>query len=159
MIILQNLLSKFRHIILYSLLMAALVFALKWLQWRFIIVDNSLDIYVGLIALFFTVLGVWVAKQLMKTKVETLVIEKEVYIVPPDKLEVNETELRRLDLSSREYEVLQLLTKGYSNAEIAAHLFLSISTVKTHVSSLFVKMNVRSRTQAIEKAKRLNIIV
>ena len=159
MIILQNLLSKFRHIILYSLLMAVLVFALKWLQWRFIIVDHSLDIYVGLIALFFTVLGVWVAKQLMKTKVETLVIEKEVYIVPPDKLEVNETELRRLDLSSREYEVLQLLTKGYSNAEIAAHLFLSISTVKTHVSSLFVKMNVRSRTQAIEKAKRLNIIV
>lgn len=144
------------HILLYGAAMAVLVFALKWLQWRYLIADNSLDIYIGLIALFFTLLGVWVANQLTKPKVETIVIEKEVYITPPD-APVNDAELRKLNLTSREYEVLTLLTQGRSNAEIAENLFLSLSTIKTHVSNLFVKMDVRSRTQAIEKAKRLKI--
>lgn len=147
-------LKDFRHIILYGLILAVLVFALKWLQWKFLIVDNAIDIYIGLIAVFFTVLGVWVATQLVKPKVQTVIIEKEV----PEKFGVNETELKKLNLSSREYEVLQLLAKGYSNADIAENLFLSLSTVKTHVSNLFVKMDVKSRTQATEKAKRLKII-
>ncbi|HEY0771028.1 MAG TPA: LuxR C-terminal-related transcriptional regulator, partial [Sphingobacteriaceae bacterium] len=71
---------------------------------------------------------------------------------------LNETELKKLNLSSREYEVLQLLAKGNSNADLASKMHLSLSTVKTHVSNLFVKMDVKSRTQAIEKAKRLKII-
>src|SRR5690606_21771895 len=129
-------------------------FALKWLQWKFLIVDNAIDIYIGLIAVFFTALGVWVAMQLVKPKTQTIVIEKEV----PEKLSVDETELKKLNLSSREYEVLQLLAKGYSNADIANNLFLSVSTIKTHVSNLLIKMDVKSRTQTIEKAKRLKII-
>lgn len=148
-------LKGFKHIILYGLILAILVFALKWLQWKFLIVDNAIDIYIGLIAVFFTALGVWVATQLVKPKTQTLVIEKEI----PEKFSVNETELKKLNLSSREYEVLQLLAKGYSNADIANNLFLSVSTVKTHVSNLFLKMDVKSRTQTIEKAKRLKIIV
>ena len=147
-------LKGFRHIILYGLILAILVFILKWLQWKFLIVDNAIDIYVGLIAIFFTALGIWVAMQLVKPKTKTIVIEKEI----PETFSVNETELNKLDLSSREYEVLQLLAKGYSNADIANNLFLSVSTVKTHVSNLFLKMDVKSRTQTIEKAKRLKII-
>lgn len=73
-------------------------------------------------------------------------IEKEVLAAPADESAVNETELKKPNLSSREYEVLQLLAKGYSNAEIAGPMFLSLSTVKTHVSNLFVKMDVKSRT-------------
>ncbi|NIJ54413.1 response regulator transcription factor [Dyadobacter arcticus] len=137
--------------------MAILVFVLKWLQWKFLIVDNSLEIYIGLIAIFFTVLGVWAAMQLIKPKIQTVVVEKEIFIEPPTEFEINEDELRKLNLSNREHEVLQLLTKGYSNTEISETLFLSLSTVKTHVSSLFVKMDVKSRAQAIEKAKRLKI--
>src|SRR5690606_5372377 len=148
-------LKGFRHIILYGLILAILVFALKWLQWKFLIVDNATDIYIGLIAVFFTALGVWVAMQLVKPKTQTIIVEKEV----PEKFYVNETELKKLDLSNREYEVLQHLAKGYSNADIANNLFLSVSTVKTHVSNLFLKMDVKSRTQTIEKAKRLKIIV
>ncbi len=147
-----------RHIILYGLLLAILVFTLKWLQWKFLIVDNSLDIYIGLIAVFFTILGVWLATHLVKTKVKTVVVEKEVYVETSDENRINESELKKLNLSSREYEVLQLLAKGYSNADIAETLFVSISTVKSHVSNLFVKMDVKSRTQTLEKAKRLNII-
>lgn len=153
----MTLFKDFRHIILYGLVLAILVFALKWLQWKFLIVDNAIDIYIGLIAVFFTALGGWVAAQLIKPKVQTVVVEKEVPVIR-EEFTVNETELKKLGLSAREYEVLQLLAKGYSNAGIAENLFLSLSTVKTHVSNLFLKMDVKSRTQAIEKAKRLRII-
>ncbi|ELR71959.1 regulatory protein, LuxR:Response regulator receiver [Fulvivirga imtechensis AK7] len=149
---------KARRIILYGSVLAVLVFVLKWLQWKFLIVDNSLDIYIGLIAIFFTILGVWVATQLTKPKVEKVVVEKEVFIPQPENFVINQIELEKLDLTNREHEVLQLVARGYSNADIAESLFLSISTVKTHVSNLYVKMNVKSRAQAIEKAKRLRIV-
>jgi DNA-binding CsgD family transcriptional regulator len=158
MTFLKQIFHKSRPIVLYGALMALLVFALKWLQWKYLITDHSLDIYIGLIAVFFTILGVWVATQLTQPKTRTVIVEKEVYLPPSDDFTINETELEKLNLTNREYEVLQWLTKGYSNAEIAAHLFLSLSTVKTHVSNLFVKMDVKNRTQALEKARRLKII-
>ena len=148
---------KIRHIVLYGVMMAVLVFVLKWLQWKFLIADHAIEIYAGLLAVLFTALGVWIANQLGKKKEKTVVVEKEVYVVQT-LTAINEAELDKLQLSNREYEVLQLLTKGNSNAEIADQLCLSISTIKTHVSNLFVKMDVKSRTQAIEKAKRLAIV-
>ncbi|KIC95408.1 helix-turn-helix transcriptional regulator [Flavihumibacter solisilvae] len=149
---------KIRHITLYGLMMAILVFLLKWLQWKFLVADHALEIYAGLLAVLFTALGVWIANQLGKMKGKTVVVEKEVYVPQPLPAIINEAELNKLQLSSREYEVLQLLSKGNSNAEIADQLCLSLSTIKTHVSNLFVKMDVKSRTQAIEKAKRLAIV-
>lgn len=146
-----------KSVFLYAGIMAILVFALKWMQWKYLIVDHSIDIYVGLIAVFFTLLGIWVASQLTKPKIETVVVEKEVYVIPPESFVLNEEELRKLNLTTREYEVLQQLSKGLSNAEIGEQLFLSLSTVKTHVSNLFFKMEVKNRTQAIEKAKRLKL--
>lgn len=146
-----------RHIILYGLLLAILVFLLKWLQWKFLIADNASDVYIGLIAVFFTILGVWIATQLIKPKAQTLVVEKKIYVASSHDFIMNEAEFKKLNLSNREYEVLQLLAKGYSNAEIADKLCLSLSTIKTHVSNLLFKMDVKSRTQAIEKAKRLKI--
>jgi len=152
----MTLIKDIKHIFLYGLILACLVFILKWLQWKFLIIDNSIDIYIGLIAVFFTILGVWVATQLIKPK--TVVVEKEVIVHQADEFVLNEIELNKLNLSTREYEVLQLLGKGCSNSDIANQMFLSISTVKTHVSNLFLKMDVKSRTQAIEKAKRLKVI-
>ena len=143
---------------LYGLILAVLVFALKWLQWKFVLVDNAIDIYIGVIALFFTILGIWVASHIMKPKVETLFVEKEIIVQPPEVFTLNTTALQKLNLNSREYEVLQLLAKGQSNADIATNLFLSVSTIKTHVSNLYFKMDVKSRTQAITKAKQLKII-
>lgn len=154
----NNIFFKHRRIVLYGIILAILVFVLKWLQWKFLIVDNSTDIYIGLIAVFFTILGVWVATNLVKPKVKIVFVEKEVFVTKPDEFILNENELKKLNLSGREYEVLQLLTRGCSNADIAKILFLSLSTVKTHVYNLFVKMDVKSRTQVIEKAKRLRII-
>ncbi|MEX0965713.1 MAG: response regulator transcription factor [Bacteroidia bacterium] len=149
---------KIRHVILYGIFLAILVFILKWLQWKFLIVDNSLDIYIGLIAVFFTTLGVWVATQLTKPKVEKVIVEKEVLVPQPEKFTINEEEMSKLKLTNREYEILQLVAKGHSNSGIADILFLSLSTVKTHISNLYVKMDVKRRAQAIEKAKRLRIV-
>jgi len=148
---------KFGVLILYGAVMAALIFILKWLQWKFLIEDHSLEIYIGLIAILFSGLGVWAATQLTKPKVQTVIIEKEVYTEPDGNRTLNDIELKKLKLSSREYEVLQLITKGHTNAEIAEKLFLSLSTIKTHVSNLFTKMEVKNRTQAVEKANRLKI--
>lgn len=147
-----------RHIFLYGLALALLIFVLKWLQWKFVIVDNAIDIYVGLIAVLFTALGVWISAQVVKPKVQTIVVEKEIMVPQPEQFAINETELEKLDLSNREYEVLQLLVQGLSNQQIADGLFLSVSTVKTHVSNLYVKLGVKNRTQAMGKAKTLKII-
>ena len=154
---LKDIFIKTRHITLYGLIMAIFVFALKWFQWKFLVLDNATEIYSGLIAVSFTLLGIWVATQLTKPKIQKVIIEKESYVTLPAEVEINKAELQRLNLSNREHEVLHLLSKGQSNTEIAENLFLSLSTVKTHVSNLFVKMNVKSRAQAIEKAKRLKI--
>ena len=147
-----------QHILLYGGVLAVLVFLLKWLQWNFLIMDHSIEIYIGVVALFFTILGIWIATQLVKPKIEKVVVEKEIFVVPIGDQAINEIELAKLNLSNREYEVLQLLSKGLSNAEIAENLFLSLSTIKTHVSNLYIKMDVKSRVQAVDKAKKLQII-
>jgi DNA-binding CsgD family transcriptional regulator len=157
MALLKTIFHRYRHILTYSAAMAMLVFVLKWLQWKYLIADNSLDVYVGLIAVFFTVLGVWIANQMGTPRVKTVIVEKEVYVPQTEGFAINEAELKRLNLTAREYEVLQLLSRGLSNSEIAEKLFLSLSTVKTHVSNLLMKMEVKSRVQALEKAKRLKL--
>lgn len=155
MITLKSIFQRSRTFILYGGAMAGMVFLLKWLQWKYFIADYSMEIYVGIIANIFTGFGIWLATQLARPKVETIVVEKKIMV--PGPMGVNEEELSRLNLTNREYDVLKLLSQGYSNAEIAEHLFLSLSTVKTHVSNLFVKMDVRNRTQAVEKANRLRL--
>ena len=85
-------------------------------------------------------------------------VEKEVYKMADNGFVTNEEELAKLGLSKRELEVLQLIAEGLSNQEIAARLFVSLNTIKTHSSRIFEKLDVKRRTQAIEKAKRLNLI-
>lgn len=155
---LRNLFQRSRHLMFYALMMGSMVFLLKWLQWKYLVADYSVELYVGLVALAFTGLGLWIASHLAQPKIEKVVIEKPVYVPQPSANQINEQELARLDFTNREYDVLKLLTKGCSNAEIAEQLFLSLSTVKTHVSNIFVKMDVRSRTQAIQKAHQLGIL-
>ncbi len=155
-----------RHklVILYGISLAALLFLLRWLQLRFIIIDHAFEVYAGAIALIFTALGIWLAMKLTKPKIRTVVIEKEVFIhkeVPaPPKADftVNKKALHQSGISKREMDVLQLIAQGCSNQEIANQLFVSLNTVKTHSSNLFLKLDVKRRTQAIEKAKRLSLI-
>src|SRR5687768_9445933 len=123
-------LAKYKHTIGYGISLAILLFILKWLQFRLVIIDHALEIYIGSIALIFTALGIWLALKLARPKIETVVVEKEVYKMPANDFATNEEELAKLGLSKRELEVLQLIAEGLSNQEIAARLFVSLNTIK-----------------------------
>lgn len=137
-----------RIVILYGLALAVLVFLLKYLEYRLIVHDLSIEFYIGLVALFFTGLGIWAGLKLTR---------KQIVIVGPDFF-LNEAELNRLGISKREHDVLELMAKGLSNKEIADKLFVSLNTVKTHSSNLFLKLEVSRRTQAVQRAKELRLI-
>jgi two-component system, NarL family, response regulator LiaR len=156
-LIFKHFITKHSRLIIYGTAMAALMFLLKWLELRLIIFDHAFEIYVGAIASIFTGLGIWLALKLSRPKVQTVVVEKEVY-VRRDSFLLNEQEVNNLNLSKRELEVLQLMAEGLSNHEIAERLYVSLSTVKTHSRNLFEKLGVARRTQAIDKAKKLFII-
>jgi two-component system, NarL family, response regulator LiaR len=150
--------SKNKVILAYGTSLAVLLFLLRWLELRFIIFDHAFEIYIGAIAIIFTALGIWLTLKLTTPKVKTIIVEKEVYINSNDTFCLNEKEVAKLGLSKRELEVLQLMAEGFSNGEIAERLFVSLHTIKTHTSNLFEKMDVKRRTQAVEKAKRLSLI-
>lgn len=152
----KNFLEKHKATIIYSISLAFLLFFLKWLELRFIIFEHSFEIYIGFIAIIFTALGIWLALKLSKPKLETMIVEKEVYIAR--NTVINTSLISQLELSKRELEILGLMADGHSNEEIASKLFVSLSTVKTHNQNLFVKLDVKRRTQAVEKAKRLSLI-
>lgn len=154
----QGFISKNKGILAYGFFMAVLLFLLKWLEMRFIIVDHAFEIYAGAMAVLFTSLGIWLALKLTRQKVKTVVVEKRINVSTDEPFQVNNEEVMRLGLSKRELEVLQLMSTGLSNQEIAESMFVSLHTIKSHASRIFEKLDVRRRTLAIEKAKRLKLI-
>jgi NarL family two-component system response regulator LiaR len=138
-----------RTILIYGLSLAALIFLLKFIEYRFLVRDLSLEFYIGAIAIFFTVLGVWAGLKLTKKK--TIIITNPAF-------QFDQSRIDSLGISKREYEVLELMAKGLSNQEIANKLFVSLNTIKTHSSNLFLKLEVSRRTQAVQKAKELQLI-
>src|ERR1044072_2216227 len=147
----KNFWEKYKATIIYSISLAFLLFLLKWLELRFIIFDHSFEIYIGFVAIIFTALGIWLALKLSKPKIKTVVVEKELYITREPEAAPDTALISQLELSKRELEVLGLMAKGHSNDEIADKLSVSLSTVKTHNQNLFVKLDVKRRTQAVEK--------
>ena len=147
-----------RHklVILYGTSLAILLLLLKWLEVKFIIYDHSFEIYIGAIALLFTLLGIWLAIKLTKPKVK--VVEKEVYIKTNGEFIFNQKAFVKTGLSKRELEVLKLMAKGLSNQQIADTLFVSLNTVKTHCSGIFFKLDVKRRTEAVESARQMGLI-
>jgi NarL family two-component system response regulator LiaR len=152
-----NFLSRNRSVLIYGVSLALLLLLMKWLEWRFIIVDHAFELYAGALAVIFTLLGIWLALKLTRPKSHTVIVEKEVIIKTSDFV-LNEHELNKLGLSKREMEVLQLMATGLSNQEIADRLFVSLNTIKTHSSKVFEKLEVQRRTHAVDKARKLNLI-
>ena len=150
-------LARNRIVFLYGISLAILLLFIKWLEWRFVIIEYSFELYVAAIAIMFTGLGIWLANKLSQPKVNTAVVEKQVE-VKAGHFALNEAEIARLRLSKRELEVLQLMAEGLSNLQIAERLFVSLNTIKTHSSKIFDKLEVQRRTQAVEMARKLNII-
>jgi ATP/maltotriose-dependent transcriptional regulator MalT len=129
---------------------------LKVFEYRFLVVEHSVEIYGGLIALVFATLGIWLGLKLTRKK-ETIIV-KEITVPAPQTFTLNEDRLRDLGVTKRELEILALIAKGMSNREIAESLFVSENTVKTHSSRLFDKMGARRRTQAVQMGKDLGLI-
>lgn len=158
----RSFLQKYKQVFLYAASLMAILLLLQVLQYKFILLNHSFEIYIFSIAILFTGLGIWLALKLVKPKkeFETIIVEKNVYYkeLTTEEQEAVEQEKQRLGLSSREMEVLQLMAEGLSNQEIAERLFLSLATVKTHSSKLFEKLDVKRRTQAIERARQLQLI-
>jgi NarL family two-component system response regulator LiaR len=152
-----NFLARNRSVLIYGASLAALLFLMKWLEWRFLIVDYAVELYGGALAIIFTALGIWLAAKLMKPKINTVFVEKEIIVKTNDFI-LDERELTRLGLSKRELEVLQLMAEGLSNHQIAERLFVSLNTIKTHSGKVFEKLQVQRRTQAVDKAKKLRLI-
>ena len=137
-----------KTILIYGVAMAALTGILKFIEYRYFVRDLSLEFYLGVVAILFAGLGVWAGLRLTRRKV---------VIANPD-FKLNEPELQRLGISKREYEVLELMAQGLSNQEIADKLFVSLNTVKTHSSNLFIKLDARRRTQAVQRAKEFGLL-
>jgi len=145
-----------RHILIYGLVGGLLIVLLRLIEYRFLVIEHSIEIYGGLIALLFAVLGIWVGLKLTRSK-ETLVI-KEIPISNAVPFTVNRTRLRELGITPRELQILELIASGLSNREIAEKLFVTENTVKTHSSRLFDKLSARRRTQAVQLGKEFGLI-
>jgi NarL family two-component system response regulator LiaR len=134
-----------RIIILYALGLAAGAFALQWLQYNYLVRAFTTEIYIGLIALGFAGLGVWAGMRLARRPASAT-------------FEKNTAALAALGITLREQDVLALLAAGKSNKEIAQKLGVSPNTVKTQIASLYQKLEVQRRTQAVQKARELALI-
>jgi two-component system, NarL family, response regulator LiaR len=136
----------YRTILIYGLILGFLVAALQSIEYLFLVRTHVFEIYGGLIALIFLVLGLWFGKENPPIQIENNHFER------------SEIDFTGLGISKREYEVLVLLAKGFSNQEIADELFVSKNTIKTHTSKLFEKLEVKNRTQILIKAKEKGLI-
>jgi len=145
-----------RDILLYGLIAGLLIAALRFIEYRFLVVQHSGAIYGGLVALIFAALGIWLGLKLTRPK-ETVVV-KEVRVPGGAPFVQNTARADALGLTPRELEILRLIAEGLSNGEIASRLFVSENTVKTHSSRVFGKLNARRRTQAVQIAREEGLI-
>lgn len=134
-----------KAIALYALALAVGAFALEWLQYQYVTKVFAPEIYISLIAVAFTALGIWAGYRLTPKSAAK-------------PLERNDAAIKSLGLTDREMEILGLLASGQANKEIARTLDVSPNTVKTHIQNLFQKLEVERRTQAIQKARELRLL-
>jgi two-component system, NarL family, response regulator LiaR len=145
-----------RHILLYGLIAGILIAALKWMEYRFLVIEHSVEIYGGLIAATFAALGIWLGLKL--TGRPERVVIKEVPVPAVEPFVPDDAKREELGITPRELEILGLIAQGLSNREIAEKLFVSENTVKTHSSRVFDKLGAKRRTQAVQLGKELRLI-
>ncbi|HEX6911015.1 MAG TPA: response regulator transcription factor [Longimicrobium sp.] len=147
-------------ILLYGLLGGVLIAGLKLIEYRFLVIEHSVEIYGGIIAALFSALGIWLGLKLTRTRevLREVPVRVEVPVRAADPFVPDEARVRALGITPREMEILQEIAAGHSTREIAARLFVSENTVKTHSSRLFDKLNARRRTQAVQAAREAGLI-
>ena len=145
-----------RKALIYGLIGGLLITVLKWTEYRFLVIEHSIEIYGALVAALFAGLGIWLGQTLTRKK--PAVILKEVPTAAAGPFAADEMRVSELGITARELEILGLIASGLSNREIAGRLFVSENTVKTHSSRLFDKLGAKRRTQAVQIGKTARLI-
>jgi DNA-binding CsgD family transcriptional regulator len=144
------------HIILFGLAGGIVITLLKWTEYRYLVVEHSIEIYGGLTAATFAAFGTWLGLRLTRKQI----VLKEVHVPVPagQPFAVNSKKQEELEITPRELEILELIAKGMSNREIAEKPFVSENTVKTHPIRVFDRLGAKRRTQAVQLGKEFVLI-
>lgn len=148
-------------ILLFGGISIAVLLLIQLSKYSLLYQKASTDTYIAVFGLGFVFLGFSLSRLSQKKSPPTAFTKNE--ISPPTQTIISEPsidqkQLEATGLSKREYEILLLIEKGYSNAEIGTELFISENTVKTHVSKILMKLNAKRRTQAVQIGRELNIL-
>ena len=159
-----------KHVLVYGLLGGVLIAVLQAINYRYLVVERSGEVYGGLVAAIFASLGIWLGLRLTRPRPTVIVREVPVRVEVPVEVPVevvihtgapfvlDTARLEAFAITPRELEILQLMATGLSNREIAERVFVSENTVKTHLSRVFDKLGARRRTQAVDIAKKFRLI-
>ncbi len=153
-----------KTVIVYGLLGGTLIAALKLVEYRFLVVGHSLEIYAGIVAAVFAALGIWLGMRLKVPPQSTvagdtgMAVEDGMRRAHAQHFECDAARQQALGITPRELEILEAMADGLSNREIAARLFVSENTVKTHAARVFDKLSAKRRTQAVQLAKQHGLI-
>lgn len=149
-----------RHVLIFGLVGGLLITILQYSEYRFVIIEHSVELYGALVALLFATFGIWLGLRITRRR-ETVVVRE----VPapadtpaPKTLAPHTNHQDSVGITTRELEVLTLIACGFSNREIATQLFVSENTVKTHCARVFDKLGASRRTQAVQRGKELGLL-
>lgn len=153
-----------RHVFIFGLAGGLLIATLQYTEYRFIVIEHSIELYGALVAILFASFGIWLGLRLTRRRevVRETVVVREV-LVPaeaplPGPFSPDAAQQQALGITARELEILTLVAQGLSNREIATHLFVSENTVKTHCARAFDKLGASRRTQAVQRGKDLGLL-
>ena len=148
-----------RHVLIFGLVGGLLIVTLQLTQYRFLVIEHSVELYSALVAILFAAFGIWLGLRITRRR-ETIVI-KEVIIPAANSaapFTPNTAQQQSLGITARELEILTLVARGLSNREIATQIFVSENTVKTHCARAFDKLGAARRTQAVQLGKELGLL-
>ena len=153
-----------RHVLIFGLVGGILTATLQYTEYRFVVIEHSVEIYSALVAILFAIFGIWLGLRITRNRetIRETIVVREVLVpveVPGNKpFTPNSVHQQTLGITARELEILTLVARGCSNREIAAELFVSENTVKTHCARAFDKLGAARRTQAVQRGKELGLL-
>jgi ATP/maltotriose-dependent transcriptional regulator MalT len=153
-----------RHVFIFGLVGGLLIATLQYTEYRFVVIEHSVELYGALVAILFAAFGIWLGLRITRRRetIRETVVVREVH-VPPEApfakpFEANTAQQQTLGITARELEILTLIARGLSNREIATQLFVSENTVKTHCARAYDKLGAARRTQAVQRGKELGLL-
>jgi NarL family two-component system response regulator LiaR len=153
-----------RHVVIFGVVGGLLIATLQYTEYRFVVIEHSVELYGALVAILFATFGIWLGLRITRRREtirETVVVKEVLVPVPAAALEPFAPDMARqqaLGITARELEILTLVARGLSNREIARQVFVSENTVKTHCARVFDKLGAARRTQAVQRGKELGLL-